>query len=57
MAPGEGLCAHKCFGPDSSVPYPFAFSDCFQGKAFLGAHRPQSGHFLFQSSGRHKVTE
>lgn len=70
--PGEGLAlersewhlekgsahnAHKCFGTDSGIPYPFAFLNCSQGKACLGAYGQQSAHFLNQSSGKHQVTE
>ncbi len=45
MSPGEGL-SHKCFVTDNRIPYPFAFSDCSQGKACLGAHGQQSGRFF-----------
>ncbi len=46
MSPGEGL-SHKCFVTDKQIPYPFAFSDCSQGKACLGAHGQQSGPFFY----------
>lgn len=48
---------HKCPRVDSSVSYPSSFSVCTQGKTCSGTHRQQGNGLLYQSSGKHMVTE